>query len=89
MRKLAFMLLMIFCFLLGTWHGAAKTNPTTSIVVREVESPFADCDHIVWNFYCRGEQACNCILGTDPKTGCGDGPNHCCKTCTRGNINTQ
>lgn len=90
MRKLTFMLLMVFCFFLGTWHGAAKTNPTNPVVFRYIGGePFGICDHVVWRFYCRGEPGCNCLLSTEYNIGYGDGPNNCCATCARKSINTQ
>jgi hypothetical protein len=39
MRKLAFMLLMMLCFLLGTWQGKAKTNLTKPVVLQIVGDP--------------------------------------------------
>ena len=83
-RKLAFMLLMMFCFLLGTLHRPAMMNSRnlTQPAIRQIGGdPFSVCEHVTWHYYCAGQPGCNCILTSDPKTGCGDGLNRCCATC--------
>lgn len=93
MRKLAFVLLILSCFLLGTWQGkaTAKSRSVPTLAVAQLGGdPFGQCDHVKYYFYCRGEPGCNCIQINDYTSGCGDGANgRCCATCFRRSINTQ